>query len=132
MKRMKCPVCGVTTRSFVTMREHARLHGYRICSQCGKFLDDHVALTRHVRTDHATTIPAIKNLDLRPLDHQVLAVINDGRTRDELVNSLNTPRTTIYDALHRLMLAGKVARETRYEASQLRGRPRVMFVRRET
>ena len=47
--------------------------------------------------------------------------------RDDLVEKVGVPRTTVYDELKKLMLAGRVYRYQVSAATRQRGRPKVMF-----
>jgi len=64
------------------------------------------------------------------LDRQVLEMLEEHGplTRDEMVQILKQPRTTIYDALKRQMVAGRVAKHPRPPNGK-RGRPKMVFRR---
>ena len=47
--------------------------------------------------------------------------------RDDLVERVGVPRTTIYDELKKLMLAGRVYHYQLSAATKQRGRPKVIF-----
>ena len=49
------------------------------------------------------------------------------QTRDQLVQKLHAPRTTIYDPLRRLIKDGKVVKYPLFKTAQVRGRPQVLF-----
>jgi predicted ArsR family transcriptional regulator len=56
------------------------------------------------------------------------AIIESPKTRDEIVQKLQTPRTTVFDSLKFLEKRGLVARRPIYHFGPMkRGRPRVEF-----
>ena len=66
------------------------------------------------------------------LENDLLDLLSEGAmTRSEMVKKLGIPRTTIYDALKRLIVRGLVLkyplRNALDEGRSVRGRPRVLF-----
>jgi len=57
----------------------------------------------------------------------MVALKNGPMNRDKLVHALKVPRTTIYDALKRLMIEGDVKKSPFYTETQHRGRPTINF-----
>lgn len=74
---------------------------------------------------------AQKNLfdeETSSIDDKLRLLLKDGpKTRPELVDETEIPRTTIYDGLKRLIVAGVVKKEPIHVAGSGRGRPRVAF-----
>ena len=64
---------------------------------------------------------------LTPLQHNLLKILQSfgPKTRNELVNQLNTPRTTIYDNLLKLQKRKMLEKFTRSNGK--RGRPLVLW-----
>jgi predicted ArsR family transcriptional regulator len=62
------------------------------------------------------------------LTDKILVELKKGpKTRHELKNTLNTPRTTIYDVLKVLIKEEKVEKYPVFKTEQGRGRPPVVF-----
>ena len=67
---------------------------------------------------------------LSPMEVKVMEKLVDGGplTRDQLVQKLKgVPRTTIYDALKKLIMRHSATKYPFYETGQSRGRPKVLF-----
>ena len=63
-----------------------------------------------------------------PLMNKLLDELKEGpKVRSELVDNINTPRTTIYDALRQLIITKQIKKGPIYETDRSRGRPRVAF-----
>ncbi|MFQ5977965.1 MAG: helix-turn-helix domain-containing protein [Candidatus Heimdallarchaeota archaeon] len=62
-----------------------------------------------------------------PTDHKVYRLLKEQgpMTRPDLVDRTGLPRSTLYDALTRLMIRGLIVRFS--EERQTRGRPRVYY-----
>jgi len=62
------------------------------------------------------------------LEHRLVQLLSSGAlTRDQMVKMLDIPRTTVYDALKRLIQRGKVLKYPSEKVDHGKGRPLVMF-----
>jgi predicted ArsR family transcriptional regulator len=62
------------------------------------------------------------------LEEQLISLLGRGpMTRGDMVKSTNIPRTTIYDALKKLMIRNVVKKYPLYVSERQRGRPKIMF-----
>lgn len=65
---------------------------------------------------------------ISPIEEKLLSVLSRGAlTRDQLVQKLSIPRTTIYDGLKLLIGKNEVMKYPLYDSARSRGRPVVMF-----
>ena len=65
---------------------------------------------------------------LGKLERQIIALLKNGAlTRDQLVEQLGIPRTTIYDSIRRLILWNIVTKYPLDTTERSRGRPRILF-----
>jgi len=63
-----------------------------------------------------------------PLELELLDILKNGALiRDKLVEILGIPRTTVYDALKRLIMRDEVQKYPEILEDMSRGRPRVLF-----
>lgn len=62
------------------------------------------------------------------LQKQIIKELKDGaKTRDQLVKVLGVPRTTIYDALRKLIKYDRVIKYPLYNYERIKGRPKILF-----
>lgn len=70
----------------------------------------------------------INQIEYSPLEMKLLDLLEDGpMVRDEMVKRLGIPRTTIYDALKRLIKKKHVRKYNLCFDNMPRGRPKVLF-----
>jgi len=63
-----------------------------------------------------------------PVVNEVLSLLKTGpSTRDDMVKRSGIPRTTLYEAIRRLILANIVKKYPAFKTEQVRGRPQVLF-----
>ncbi|MBY8982887.1 MAG: hypothetical protein KGD57_08055 [Candidatus Lokiarchaeota archaeon] len=69
----------------------------------------------------------VENLILSPIQNNLIKLLKNGRslTRKEIVNQLNTPRTTVFDNLAKLQKRRVVEKFSRNNGT--RGRPKVYW-----
>jgi len=64
------------------------------------------------------------------LEEDLLKALEKGpMTRDDLAREMETPRTTLFDGLKKLIIKGDVKKYPHYTRDQGRGRPQVYFER---
>lgn len=69
------------------------------------------------------------SISISPLEEQLIDILKEGPlSRDQMVQKLHIPRTTIYDGLKRLMMRGAVTKYPLYLEERGRGRPVVVFM----
>jgi predicted ArsR family transcriptional regulator len=70
----------------------------------------------------------LSETSISAIEEKLLGVLKAGPlTRDQLVQQLHVPRTTIYDGLKLLIAAGEVEKYPVFTENQGRGRPRMFF-----
>jgi len=76
--------------------------------------------------NETTLVPEPK--ELTEIEKKLLVLLKGKpATRDQLVKTMELPRTTIYDGLRKLMIKNKVKKNPLYLSEQGRGRPKVLF-----
>lgn len=71
---------------------------------------------------------SVNNKDLSRLERRLIALLQKGAlTRDQMVKKLGIPRTTIFDALKRLIVKERVKKYPLYCDERVRGRPKILF-----
>lgn len=70
-----------------------------------------------------------KSKSISPIEVQLISILKDGGplTRDQLVQKMAVPRTTIYDGLKKLIMRNEVKKYPFYQTERSRGRPQVLF-----
>lgn len=76
----------------------------------------------------SSTNDDLKITSISTIEDELLGVLKGGPlTRDQLVQKINKPRTTIYDGLRKLIMRNQVKKYPIFATDRPRGRPQVLF-----
>lgn len=126
-------------------------HSYTYCAECGRILDGGTWLGLHRRCELALDeertqiFDTLEGIEKRMQQRQLEPIDSDRHhfdnendravwdelgftyelTRDELVQLTGIPRTTVYDALKRMLIKGWVKRIS--EVRKTKGRPNIFW-----